>query len=318
MATRVLLTVDTELIWRHHTAGRGWEENLRRSFDPAGVGIAHQLEQLGRHGLKACFFVDPMPAVVFGIEPIRRMVETILAAGQEVQLHLHPNWTGAAAADAGRSHAAFELTSFDEDAQYGLILAARDLLIEAGAPMPIAFRAGSFAANDATMRALARAGLRFDSSHNGSQQPWPSAIGLSAEQISPVMHQGIIELPVGQLREPGGALRHLQICAISAGEIGAALAHADRHDHPLTVIVTHSFELASHDGSRPNRIVRGRFDALCRRLAAGRDSMPTVTCAELDDLPLGLAARPMATAHWRRAARLGGQVLANLEHRRSA
>ncbi|MGH6659079.1 MAG: polysaccharide deacetylase, partial [Sphingomicrobium sp.] len=75
MATRVLLTVDTELTWRHFAAGADWRENLALSFDPAGVGVPWQLERLARHGLKACFFVDPMPALVYGIEPVRRMVE---------------------------------------------------------------------------------------------------------------------------------------------------------------------------------------------------------------------------------------------------
>src|SRR4028119_1274716 len=95
MPSRVLLTVDTELTWGHYARGAGWQENLERSFDPAGVGVPYQLRLLREHGLKACFFVDPMPALVYGIEPIRRMVEPILAAGQEVQLHIHPVWRGA-------------------------------------------------------------------------------------------------------------------------------------------------------------------------------------------------------------------------------
>ena len=41
MATRVLLTVDTELTWRHFSQGAGWRENLALSFDPAGVGVPY-------------------------------------------------------------------------------------------------------------------------------------------------------------------------------------------------------------------------------------------------------------------------------------
>ena len=82
MTTHVLLSVDTELAWRHYRAGCGWDENYARSVEPAGVGLSFQLDLLRRHGLKACFFVDPMPACLYGIEPIRRMVETILSAGQ--------------------------------------------------------------------------------------------------------------------------------------------------------------------------------------------------------------------------------------------
>src|SRR5687768_4312851 len=60
MATRVLLTVDTELRWDGYVRGASWRENLALSYDPAGVGAGHQLARLAAHGLKACFFVDPM------------------------------------------------------------------------------------------------------------------------------------------------------------------------------------------------------------------------------------------------------------------
>ena len=61
--TPVFLTVDTELMWRHHAAGLDASEVVRRSLDPADVGIAWQLQRLAEHHLKACFFVDPMPAI---------------------------------------------------------------------------------------------------------------------------------------------------------------------------------------------------------------------------------------------------------------
>ena len=43
-----------------------------------------QLEQLSRYDLKAVFFVDPMPALVYGIEPIQAMMSPILAAGHRL------------------------------------------------------------------------------------------------------------------------------------------------------------------------------------------------------------------------------------------
>ena len=158
MTTQVLLTIDTELRWDRHLSGASWQENLELSFDPAGVGVGYQLGRLAAHGLRACFFVDPMPALLYGIEPIRRMVEPILAAGQEVQLHLHPSW-------ADPADPVFELTGLDRHTQCDLVRTARDLLIEAGAPRPIAFRSGSYAADPATLEALAAVG------HPLRQQP---------------------------------------------------------------------------------------------------------------------------------------------------
>jgi peptidoglycan/xylan/chitin deacetylase (PgdA/CDA1 family) len=311
MACHVLLTVDTELTWGHHARGASWQENLARSFDPAGVGVPYQLETLRAHGLKACFFVDPMPALVYGIEPIRRMVEPILAAAQEVQLHLHPAWLSVA---DGRAGERFELTCFDEAAQRDLIAKARDLLIEAGAPPPIAFRAGSYAADAATIAALRSLGIRYDSSHNGSHHPDPSALPLPPGQIAPVDLGGVVEIPVTQIESAAGKLRHLQLCAVSTAEMRAALLHAGRSAHPVATIVSHSFELATRDGLRANSIVVGRFEALCRFLSEHEQSLPTAHFATLPHVPLGGAAHPLPARRLRTAQRMVQQLWSNARY----
>lgn len=312
---RVLLTVDTELTWGPYARGASWQENLASSFDPAGVGISWQLEILRTHGLKACFFVDPMPAEHYGLGPVERMIAPIRAAGQEVQLHLHPCWRSVA--QGIEQGADFELTCFDEAGQRDLIAAARRLLIEAGAPPPIAFRSGSYAADARTLPALAAAGLRFDSSHNGSHHPWPSALPLPPAQIAPVRVDGIVEVPVSQIEDRSGRLRHLQLCAVSMEEIEAALLHAEAEAHPVVTLVSHSFEFASRDGQRPNRMLARRFEKLCAFLADHRDRFPTVFFTDLDDLPLNVPARPLPADRLRTARRMAQQLLANLVYERS-
>lgn len=311
MATKVLLTIDTELTWRHHRDGAGWEENFARSYEAAGVGIPYQLAVLAEHGLTACFFVDPMPALLFGPEPVERMVAPILAAGQEVQLHLHPFWANLAAGD---DDPVFELTALDRERQEELIAAARTLLVEAGAPAPIAFRAGSFAANADTLAALARLGFRYDSSHNGCHHPWPSALPVPRRRIAPVAAGALVELPVSQVEERPGRLRHLQICALSFSELRDALRHAGRHRHPVATIVSHSFELATRDGRRPNHVVQRRFVRLCRFLAAQRDTLPTARFADLEGLPLDAEAEPMTVPPVRRYGRIASQVWGNMRY----
>ena len=315
MATRVLLTIDTELLWRHYAAGASWQENLACSFDPAGVGVPWQLELLREHGLNACFFVDPMPAEVYGIEPIRRMVAPILAAGQEVQLHLHPCWRSVAAGiGAG---ADFELTCFPEEEQQGLIETAARLLVEAGAPQPIAFRSGSYAADAATLRALRAAGIRYDSSHNGSHHPTPSALPLAASQIAPILVEGVIELPVTQIEDSPGRLRHLQLCAVSSEELEAALLHADVEEHALVTIVSHSFELGTRDGRRANRALCRRFERLCAFLAAHADRLPTIRFGAAGEVPLGGADAPLPARRLRTARRMAEQVWSNALYERA-
>ncbi len=314
MQGRVLITIDTELSWGHYVPGGGWREHLAKSFDPAGVGISYQLERLREHKLKACFFIDPMPAAIYGIEPIRHMVAPILAAGQEVQLHLHPVWLNLA---EGNPPGSFELTSFNASQQLRLIEKARKLLVEAGAPHPVAFRAGSYAANSDTLRALSRLGITFDSSHNGSHHPSPSALPLQEATIAPARCCDVIEVPVGQIETAPGKLRHLQLCAVSMAEIRAALEHAAAHAHPVTTLVSHSFELATRDGLRPNHLLCRRFEKMCAFLGESASALPTAHFTDLEDVPLGRPASPLASRQMRTTQRMVQQLWSNLryEHR---
>lgn len=314
----VFLTIDTEFAWRHHVAGHDAAGIFARSVEPAGVGLSWQLEELARHGLKATFFVDPMPALAYGIEWVARMVAPILVAGQEVQLHLHPNWDGAVAGDRGERHGRFEMIDLPAAAQGRLLARARDLLVAAGAPPPVAFRAGSYAAGDDTLAALAALGLRYDSSHNGAHHPWPSAIGLPPAQVAPVARRGVVEVPVSLVEERPGRLRNVQLCALSAAEMRAALDHAIRADHVAFTVVGHSFELANRAGTAPNRVHVGRFSALCRMLAARRDAAPTMHFADRPALPLDRADRPLAGGGLRRRWRQVEQAWSTLVEERAA
>ena len=318
MQTRVFLTVDTELMWRHHCAGLDAATIVQRSLEPAGVGIGWQLTQLAEHGLKACFFVDPMPALVYGLEPIRRVVGAILEAGQEVQLHLHPNWTGAQAGDRGAAYGPFELIDYSLAEQVDLIAGAADMLTAAGAPDPVAFRSGSYSASDDTLAALAKLEFVYDSSHNGSEHPWPSAIGLAPRQIAPVVHRGMIEVPVTLIEDQKGHLRHFQVCALSAAEMKAALDHAVRARHAAVTVVSHGFELANRAGTRPNAVHVRRFEALCGMLAERRDVLATAHFADRPEMALGQDDAPLAPSVLRTRLRQAEQLWSNWIEERAA
>ena len=311
MDTRVLLTIDTELFLGRYTVDGDWRDNFALSVEPAGVGLTWQLGQLARHGLKAVFFVDPMPALVYGIDPIREMVEPILAAGQEVQLHLHPAWNGLSEGKQPVS----DLATCPPETQRELIAVARHLLRKAGAPEPIAFRAGSFAANLETLEALASLGIGYDSSHDGSHHPLPSALPLDPRQIAPALLECVVEVPVTQIEQKSG-LRHLQLCAVSFEEMRDALLHAADRAHPIVNIVSHSFELATRDGRRVNPVAKSRFEKLCRFLDEERERLPTAYFAELADLPLDSAAEPLPPRALRTVARMAEQAWGNAVYER--
>ena len=314
MPTPVFLTVDTEFAWRHHAAGRDSDEIYARSLEPAGVGLSYQLAELARHSLKACFFVDPMPAITFGPAPIRRMIDTILNAGQEVQLHLHPNWTSARAGDRGVAHDRFQLYTYSLAEQTDLLVRATELLVEAGAPHPIAFRAGSYAANDDTLTALEGLGFAYDSSHNGSEAPHTSRISLPARQIAPVRSTngaGITEVPVTVIEDLRGRIRTFQLCALSAGESYDALEHAAVSHHAAVTIVSHGFELANRGGTRANTVHVRRFRTLCAILSEMRDVLPTVHFADRPALPLDRPDQPLGPDRLRKRWRQAEQLWSN-------
>src|SRR3546814_3439032 len=75
----------------------------------------------------------------------------------------------AKAGDGGAAHARFEMVEYSAHEQRDLIAGAIDLLKAAGAPHPIAFRAGSYGANDETLAALAALGFVYDSSHRSEE-----------------------------------------------------------------------------------------------------------------------------------------------------
>jgi hypothetical protein len=318
MATRVFLTVDTELAWRHHARGLPIETIYRRSIEPAGVGLSWQLAKLNEHGLKACFFVDPGPAHIYGMGIIERIVGTIIDAGQDVQLHFHPGWYGASASDRTAS-APKDLIDYSANEQQLLLARARADLMAAGAPAPRAFRAGSYAANDDSLDALASLGIVHDSSFNAA---WPdvSRISLPPGTLAPLRHAGLNEFPVGFVEDRGGRARTLQICALSTEEMRAALDHAVANDHSLVTIVSHSFELATRSGLRRNSGHARRFEWLCRYLSANAATMPSIDSAGLAEVPLDQDDRPLGHRRRRWLRRQGEQLWINemIESRRGA
>jgi len=318
MATQVLITIDTELLFSAARDGLSADDNLAISIlgrTPAGdFGIAHQMDRLEAHGLIGVFFVDPLPALVYGPEVVARIVGPIVARGHETQLHIHSEWLElASTSPVGNLHGR-NIRDFPLDAQERLIGLARDLLIEAGAPTPVAFRAGNFGANDDTLRALARLGIGYDSSLNASYLGRDCRISLPPERTGAVDWCGVREVPVAGIFDRPGQIRPAQLCALSAGEMGAALDHAAASGAEQFVILSHSFELLSRDRLRPNRMLMRRFDALCRAIA-GDDRLESTGFADLIVRP-GADPERLPANRLRTLARAGQQALGRLIYER--
>lgn len=286
--TAIYLTIDTEYC-SAFAAGPDplpQAENFRRAI--AGkvgggeAGIFHQMDVMERHGCKGVFFVDPLPALLWGTQAIAEVVGPIVARGHDVQLHCHTEWL-ALAGNAnplgdrtGRNMADFSL------AEQALILeVARDTLVAAGAPAPIAFRAGNYGANDDTLRALAMVGIAYDTSHAPGIGESACRIDLGPGDRRPLERHGVVEVPIGCIDTARGRMRHAQITALSRREMRAAIVHARDAGLASFTFVSHSFELLARDRDRVNPIVRRRFAGLCRDI----ERIPGVRSATYADDP---------------------------------
>lgn len=318
--TRVFITIDTEyssgLYGGPDATSRA--ENFARSvgcITPDGpAGVSHKLELLEQYGQKAVFFVDPMPALVWGVAAVEDIVGPIIAAGQDVQLHCHTEWLGHAgnASPLASKRTGLCIADFPFEEQCQLLRYARDTLMAAGAPAPVAFRAGNYGANDDTLRALAQLGITHDASHCPALTDGLCRISLGPETRDPVEHLGVIEVPAGTIGTIGGGQRHAQITALTLAEMLAAVRHARDEGRESFTFVSHSFELINRRKMAVNPIVRRRFAGLVKALAAMR-GVETGTFAHTPPpLPAKRAqSQPLPATAMRTGMRLAEQFVSN-------
>lgn len=316
----VYITIDTEYSSGLYTgpgpADRA--ENYARSIaciTPDGpAGITHKLDLFARYGQKAVFFVDPMPALVWGVAAVEDIIGPIIAAGQDVQLHCHTEWLDLAGSGnpLPSKRTGKNIADFPFEDQCRILEYARDTLIAAGAPAPVAFRAGNYGADDNTLRALAMLGFAYDASHCPALTDGACRISLGSEARDPIRHEGVIEVPAGTIGTIGGGQRHAQITAFTLAEMLAAVRHAQGSGQQSYTLVSHSFELINRRKLAVNRIVRRRFGGLIKALAA----MPGVATGTYADNPPAVPldaqpSQPLPASAMRTGQRLAEQLVSN-------
>jgi hypothetical protein len=241
------------------------------------------LEILNKAGLRGVFFVEPLFAARFGIRFLQTIVQLIQDAGQEVQLHLHPEWTDeirpAILEDVAKKRQ--HLTYYSLQEQTDLIAFGRKLLMEAGCANVTAFRAGSFAANVDTMEALQRNGILIDSSLNRCYPISGGDFPGTRNFDTPFLHNKVTTYPVTVFKDGFGSDRPTHIAACSFEEVKDALRSAKLAGWTDFVIVSHNFEMLKPGTSEPSWTVVRRFEQLCAFLAASRQDFPVTGYAKL-------------------------------------
>lgn len=299
----VFFTVDVE-IW----CG-GWK-NIDTKFPqafqqyvygrtPRGeYGLRYQLQQLRDHGLYGVFFVEPLFATRFGIEPLVEIIGLIKEYGQEVQLHMHPEWVDESRTPIlpKKKRKSPYMRDFSLQDQTTLISIGKKLIIDAGGGQVNAFRAGSFGFNENTLGALAANNIPFDSSYNASMMGLDSGVmpgeilfdtiefdALSTDTIttvthvsdiltsSPIVSNRIVEYPMTVFNDGSGSLRHAQLGACSNWELESLMRQAYDDQRKAFVILSHNFELLNTERSNADPIMIKRFRKYCEFMAHNKN-----------------------------------------------
>jgi len=288
----VYLTFDIE-IWCN-----GWA-NLDTSFPSSfqryvygrsrhgDYALPKTLEILNKYGLRGVFFVEPLFSARFGQQHLKSIVDLIRSAGQEVQLHLHTEWTNEALqpliknCNKKRQY----LSDYTLDEQSTLIGYGKEMLESTGSGPITAFRAGSFALNEDTFRALAINGIGIDTSLNRCHDVSSPKL-IRGRNLDTSFYVGeVLTYPVTVFRDGFGRDRPAQVGACSFTEMRDALWSAKKAKTQHFVVVSHNFEMLKSNSSQPDWTVVKRFTSLCAFLAEKSEHFCVKTFSTASNMP---------------------------------
>ncbi len=314
MRTQLCITIDTEF----SIGGAFADPERRRPIGEANVtcpvdgreqGLGFLLDTFAATGVRATFFVEALQTAWFGDDPMGRVVERVVDAEQDVQLHLHPCWTAFRAADWRARLAGGDpddrCDGRDPAELQRLIEDGAAALQRMGAPRPIALRTGNLRADRTVYRAMRVAGLTVASNIGlGLNRPADPALRLRGGRRR---IEGVLEAPVLTYAQGlGGRDRLLTTTSTSWRETEHLLWAARAAKVETLVLLTHPVEFIKGDRldparQRTNRVNQRRLERLCAFLAAHRDEFDAPSFAEAAPgwLAAAEAAEPqLATPLW--------------------
>jgi len=291
MTPGVYLTVDVEC-----SMGGAWGDPSRHPVPPSRaiwgqfggqkLGIPMIVEILRQHGLAGTFFVEPFVDEQGYPGQMQGVCEYLLDAGQDVQLHIHPNHLHYGRKQAGQDAPFTDaIADLPPEAQREMIAEGASRLARWTGRRPVAFRAGNMGASEQTLECLSAVGIPIDSSYcfvfAGGQCRFPAAEPYNGSKL----YGDVLELALSgmhQLRLPGlRPAKVLDPVGVSFGECREIIRRLHARGVDAAAIL-HSFSLmkvrnVQYEGGRPNRLVTGRFRRLCRWLGDSADIHPTRT-----------------------------------------
>ena len=295
MKPGVYITIDVEC-----SLGGAWRDASVRPVPPERgiwgrysgreLGVPLIVDILRTGGLAGTFFVEPFNEELGYPGGTEEVCRYLIDAGQDVQLHIHPNRAQYALCRRGEDYTYTDtLADLPPAEQVALIAEGSRRLERATGRAPTAFRAGNMGASEAVLPQLAQAGIGIDSSYTfafaGGQCGFSDRQPFNGSR----WYGKVLELALSgfyQARVPGlRPAKVLDVMGLSAGECCQAI-RSICNSGAEAVLILHSFSLfkvrnRQYDGGRPNRVVIGRFRRLCRWLACHSNDYPVRTFSEL-------------------------------------
>jgi hypothetical protein len=312
----VFFTVDVEVWcdgWDNVDAkfSRAFQQYVYGPTRKGQYGLPFTLAQLEEHGLSGVFFVEPLFAARFGLEPLAEIVGLLREHGQEVQLHLHTEWVDEAkrALLPNVSGKRQFLRYFSYPEQKLLIAAGIDFIRRSDGGTVNAFRAGNFAFNSDTLKALAANGIQYDCSYNASAFGLDSGLTPGIPIVEPVEFDRVYEYPMAVFNDGTSLLRAVQVTACSYPEIEGLLWQALESERKAFVILSHNFEFLNRAKDRPDDVVVKRFQKLCRFLHRHQDCFRVRGFRGLQPSVAASQPKPLISPLWKTGLRTMDQIL---------
>jgi hypothetical protein len=290
----VLISVDVECAGLSNKVSKPDLHAGLRSLDCVvngrPLGLPFIVETLDNHGLKGTFFVDPFSIAYFGEEKLDAVLDLIRAGGHDVQLHIHPSWHWLSQGE-DRYDSLYRYGSAEQSELIGLGVEA----FRKRGIFPTAFRAGTFAADNATYGALKEHGFTVSSSYNLSALDESCKIEIEGVRNDAFAIEGLMEIPITNylIRDLRHGLRYahkpFQVACTSFPTAKRILESARSDRYTCVNLVLHNFEFVDRRHpdwlSRPMSMLGNTVNAfrdLCGHLAANPESYRTITFTEME------------------------------------
>lgn len=295
---KVFLTVDTETsiggaFANPHFKPIGNKKRIFCTIDSKDYGIPLMMDILDEHNQKATFFVEVLNKYYFGEDETKEVCQFIAKRGHDVQLHLHPNYLNFRKKNwmnlKKEERNSDIIADYSLEKQVKLIAEGKRLLIKYGIKNPIAFRAGSFGANDNTLIALKKNNFAIDSSYNIKYLGKNCRLNEEFKFNDVKEINSILEFPITSFLDfklfSYLRFKPLDISGVSYFEIKKVLEKARILGLQHVVIILHPFSFIKakdwqYNHIKPNHIVIKRFKKLCHFLNSNSDQFEVLSFSE--------------------------------------